>query len=612
MVSVSPRLRDSLDYEEPDTIDPRLSASFRSLSIGSTDYDRHDPRPLFERAFAANPDPAATRRKRRQRNSDRALDHAVPFQYRTIADGDAFRLVVLLPGTGNAPVECSLLWESSNHPQRDYLCLSYCWGEAKIRDAAILCDGYRFSVTRNLLMALQNVRKPTTNVLIWVDQICINQEDLQERGHQVSIMKQIFSHAKEVIVWLGEEDDRSKKLYDYAKKMRRGEDNGPRNVLRRILSARQLQDAMQKLLQRPWFSRVWVIPEVALAKFTIVQCGRSQITWDNLVRLIQDTQLPQTPSFNKQSALLGNTRQRIAIITQMIASRRASLYHTDITQLLILAKASQATEVRDMVYAFYGLTLLTTFPDYERPVERLYSDIALMYVNSIRWEDYYSRWHGLNEMRRVQQLMSILYSAGKLHQHLSLPSWVPDWTFAWHLAPIWCKTTSNIVIGTAKDEWCAGIRSEYRAGGDKLETFEVIEERHGMHQLHVSALVFDSILTVSETTPASTPSLADHGPVSPTEEIETVESPTLRYGRSVFETKKGLVGLATPGVEMNDVLAIPLGGDVPVVLRLCSSPADEGTKAYQLLCECFIQSEHIMKGDLIHTDWLSAQDIILV
>lgn len=612
MVSVSPRLRDSLEYEEPDAVDPRLSAGFHSLSIGSTDYDHHDPRPLFERPFSATADPAASRRKRRQRKSDQALDHAVPFQYRTVADGDAFRLVVLLPGTGNALVECRLLWESSKHPQRDYSCLSYCWGEVKTRNAAILCDGYRFSVTHNLLMALQNVRKPTTNVLIWIDQICINQDDLHERGHQVSIMKQIFSHAKEVIVWLGEEDDRSKKLCEYAKKMRRGEDNSPKNVLRSILSARQLQDAMQKLLQRPWFSRVWVIPEVALAKFTVVQCGRSQISWDNLVRLIQDTPLPPTPSFNKQSALLGNTRQRIAIITQMIASQRASLHHTDITQLLILGKASQATEVRDMVYAFYGLTLLTTFPDYERPVEQLYSDIALMYVNSIRWEDYYSRWHGLSEARRVQQLMSILYSAGKLHQHLSLPSWVPDWTFAWHLAPVWCKTTSNIVTGTARDEWCTGIRSEYRAGGDKLETFEVAQERHGMHQLHISALVFDSILTVSETTPASTPSLLEHSPISPTEEFETVDSPTLRYGRSIFETKKGLVGLATPGVQMNDVLAIPLGGDVPIILRLCSSTMNEGPEVYQLLCECFIQSEHVMKGDLMRTDGACRQEIILV
>jgi hypothetical protein len=251
MVSVSPRLRDSLDYEDPDTIDPRLSAGFRSLSIDSAAYDQHEPLERNFKPFAGSPHPSASRRRRRQRKSDIALDHAVPFQYRTIADGEAFRLAVLLPGTGTAPVQCHLIWESSRHPKRDYTCLSYTWGQIIIRDAAILCDGYRCPVTRNLLAALQGIRKPTTNVLIWIDQLCINQDDVQERGHQVSIMKHIFNQAKDVLVWLGEADDRSEKLCEYARKMRRGDDSPKtKTVLNRILSPRQLQDGKYRQLQK--------------------------------------------------------------------------------------------------------------------------------------------------------------------------------------------------------------------------------------------------------------------------------------------------------------------------------------------------------------------------
>ncbi|KAK5132720.1 hypothetical protein LTR08_008686 [Meristemomyces frigidus] len=608
-VTTSPRLRDSLDYEEPEATDLRFG--FRSLTVDSTEYEHHEPQD-DHRAFAGFPDPSAGRRKRQQRRSDMTLDHAVPFQYPTVADGDAFRLVVVRPGTSSAPVECHLLWESSSKPTKEYRCLSYCW-ETAVRDAAILCNGFRMPVTRNLLIAMQSLRKPTTDLLIWIDQICINQDDLEERSHQVSIMKYIFSQAKEVVVWLGEEDDRSEKVCEYAKKMHRGDDSPKstwthKSTMKRIMSQSQLQNAIQSLLQRPWFQRVWVIPEVALAHFTVVVCGKSVISWDNLVRLIRDSHLPQTQGFDKQTALLGNPRQRIAILTQMTASQRRGLMHTDITQLLILAKSSQATDYHDKVYAFYGMTLLSTVPDYTRPEEQLFVDIAHQYINAILYDDYYSKFHALNEQRRSQQIMSILYSAGMLHQHqhYGLPSWVPDWTYAWHQAPLWCKTESNIVVGSGKDEWSAGIRCEYRAGGDEFQTFEVLDDSREMHQLLLSALLFDRISNVGHT--ASTVELSPEGNTSPT----ILDSPTLSYGRSFFQTDKGTVGIATHGIQKGDVLAILLGGDVPVVLRSASVHRAGEPEVYELLCECYVQSSKVMDGNLIRTQRALANDIVLM
>lgn len=84
----------------------------------------------------------------------------------------------------------------------------------------------------------------------------INQDDLEERAQQVAIMKRIFGCSKQVIVWLGEEADNSSNLCEYAKKMRPRD--GVRASLSRILTPRQLEIAIQKLLERPWFSRVWV------------------------------------------------------------------------------------------------------------------------------------------------------------------------------------------------------------------------------------------------------------------------------------------------------------------------------------------------------------------
>lgn len=444
-------------------------------------------------------------------------------------------------------------------------------------------------------------------LLIWIDQICINQNDHLERGHQVSIMKRIFSQAKEVIVWLGEEDDRMKKLCEYAKKMKRSDDS-PKGALKKILGPRELQATMQRLLERPWFQRVWVLPELALARFTVVAFGRSVMSWDSLVRLIRDLQLPQASGFDKQRDLLGNPRQRIAILTQMAVSQRAELAHTDIAQLLILAKASSATDIRDYIYSFYALTHVTTIPDYAKDPAHLFEEIAVMYINAIKWEASYSSWHDLTEEQRTSQLMSLLYSAGALHQHLPLPSWIPDWTYRWHLASVWCRCNSNVVIGAGKDEWYNGVRSEFRAGGTRRETFELLEDSSGMHHLRVSAVIFDTITVVNETTPI--PSRSNIRSSAIIDADATVESPAWRYGRSFFRSSYGYSGLATPGIQAGDQLAIVLGGDVPFVLRRSGSHESEA-KAYKLLCECFVQSGMVMHGDLVRTEWTAAEDIIL-
>lgn len=73
-------------------------------------------------------------------------------------------------------------------------------------------------------------------------------------------MKRIFQYSKQVIVWLGVEGDNSSNLCEYAKKMRSRE--GPRSSLSKLLTPRQFEVALQKLLERPWFERVWVSPSV--------------------------------------------------------------------------------------------------------------------------------------------------------------------------------------------------------------------------------------------------------------------------------------------------------------------------------------------------------------
>lgn len=317
----------------------------------------------------------------------------------------------------------------------------------------------------------------------------------------------------------------------------------------------------------------------------------------------------------------------------MIASQREALPHTDITQLLILGKSGDATDERDMVYAFYGLTYLTSSVTYSRTPEWLFVEICHMYITALRYVASYDSVHGLTEQQKSFQLMSILYSAGTLHQHRLLPSWVPDWyahahsceahkpnaladlchsnlrTFTWHLAPIFSKSLPNFLPPAGKDEWTLGVRSEHRAGGHNIHTFEILEGSRG--QLRITAVIFDTILLVDEATPASTPGGIQENSRPTSTGLSLADTPEIRYGRHFFTTVDGLTGLATPGIVAGDMCAIFLSGDVPVILRPSPAPARK-SRIFQLLCECYIQAPAVMSGELLHNKQASAEDIVLI
>lgn len=85
----------------------------------------------------------------------------------------------------------------------EYRALSYTWGDAQ-DTLPIILNRHRFQATRNLKAALRRLRELDTGTPIWIDAICINQQDLEERTHQVQLMRDIYQSTAEVVVYLGE------------------------------------------------------------------------------------------------------------------------------------------------------------------------------------------------------------------------------------------------------------------------------------------------------------------------------------------------------------------------------------------------------------------------
>ena len=169
-------------------------------------------------------------------------------------DGDNIRLLRLLPNEDEAtPLHCELCNYSLRRlsPRTHlYEALSYVWGDPD-KTLPIFVDKNRFQVTINLHAALSRLRDHSFERIIWVDAICIDQSNKEERKQQVQLMAKIYSNAHRVIVWFGEQTVEIQGALEVMQ-LAANEELTER-------SKKEIkQQAMLNLLQNPWFQRIWV------------------------------------------------------------------------------------------------------------------------------------------------------------------------------------------------------------------------------------------------------------------------------------------------------------------------------------------------------------------
>ena len=201
------------------------------------------------------------------------------------------RLLHLFPGQEDSLLEGALSTVSlSTNPH--YEALSYVWGNPADPKKLVI-SGRCFSMTWNLASALRSLRHEQEPRILWVDALCINQADLDERSQQVSIMASIYQQAHRVLVYVGERTEDSDLALDVTEKLggvTSTPDNKPRqddefNELledaRRLGSLQSEEwDALRHFfLERAYFTRSWVIQEIAQAREALLFCGKRSIPW---------------------------------------------------------------------------------------------------------------------------------------------------------------------------------------------------------------------------------------------------------------------------------------------------------------------------------------------
>ncbi|KAM0168199.1 hypothetical protein ACHAPF_011242 [Botrytis cinerea] len=292
-------------------------------------------------------------------------------------NGNNIRMLRLLPSEDEAaPLHCELCnysLQRSSIRTHLYEALSYVWGDPK-QTLSIYVDKAQFQVTVNLHAALLQLRDYSFERIIWVDAICIDQNNKEERKQQVQLMAKIYISAHRVIVWLGEQTVEKQGALEDIQLAANNEE------LIEHSKKEIKQQQILNLLQNPWFQRIWVLQEVAAARDVVIMCGSTAIDGYIFCLGVKSLKLSYTASPELKTAiyLIEHAGFRPKFRTDL--SKRFSLNIRSLAELIDMFHTRQATDNRDKVYALLGMSSddlekAGLQPDYNTSWEELFQQL---------------------------------------------------------------------------------------------------------------------------------------------------------------------------------------------------------------------------------------------
>jgi hypothetical protein len=352
----------------------------------------------------------------------------VQYRYLPIQGLQQIRILKLAPGRDDEPLAGQL--ETVDLGDKTaYEALSYEWGSPRTAHRILLGHGAELWITDSLHNALRDLRRRTRGEgsrAIWADAICIDQNNLDEREAQVSVMGKIYSNAKRVVTYTGPEKDNSSLAIDFALELVQQVTSGSGRQKKRSVTEADILEpglstksdarcaALRRLLLRGWSGRCWCAQEFLSNKTVIVMCGKRSIRSDlipDVVSLCIRRRLPVSllPDMEEDPKSLKEC------LLNLRTMRKGLLFESwcpVLEELLPMMHPFQASDPRDKVYALLGQAYdfkgISLPIDYNCPVEELYINVARQILNR-------------------STALQILYSNNG-RKYYNLPSWVPDWS----------------------------------------------------------------------------------------------------------------------------------------------------------------------------------------
>ncbi|CAG7565389.1 unnamed protein product [Fusarium equiseti] len=390
-------------------------------------------------------------------------DEAPPLELPPINADIQIRLITLLPaedhsegGKSMDPIQCTL--QVCNLAQApEYEALSYTWGQMH-RHLPILVlatdddsAGIKGSLfaTPQLQMALWRLRRATPRRL-WIDQLCINQENKEECGAQVQLMGGIYQAAIRVVIWIGEDHEYLTITADYKYKQEsqrqlladlcqafteKSENDDDATIAARLVDVRYQErdirgrraNAVRDFLNRPYFRRAWVFQESSLARDLVIQFGQQEFDFATLKRLfdginraaIRDgavywdhsSSLATSTGGYEMMGIIQQSREEERCLKNNIPLDQSSL----LLKLLTVVRRVNCYQKQDLIFAFLAFQrnegIEATGGMYGKSVEEVWMYAAEKIIRSSGSLDIFAASCG-----------------GSTVPGFTIPSWVPCWT----------------------------------------------------------------------------------------------------------------------------------------------------------------------------------------
>jgi hypothetical protein len=572
------------------------------------------------------------------------------------------RLIGLLPGLFHTNIQVEIFHEKLSEPyQPDYEALSYVWGSTE--DPEIISIAYRnelggharparvggsratsvsesfsrdtdhptyeiLSVTQNLSTALRYLRRPGTKRVIWIDAICINQDNIQERSVEVARMGFIYTKARQVIVWLGSPTENSSLAIETIRSIGRDIRYDPKRhqlgvvdrsetfriqhdadaLVARVVEWRSIQD----LLYRKWFTRLWIYQEIILSKMAVVVVGFSEVSWNTFLSVLYWTfrQPARIPSLSS----IFDSDYNDSYVKPIL---RSTAVEIDIIDFVQFSRYASCSDPKDRIYSMLNLISLDIhrrnlgiIPDYSKTKEQVYYDFVQRYIMTLK-------------NLRVLNLCDLRKSSP------NLPSWIPNLSIFRYKAGIndvdasgrsehfvhfsaagKCLHLVGVAGGTINhvgqsipDEAALSATIAICRTWEPSNLDEVYSGGGSMLDAFVKSLVCGEIKEDRLPNAGDVPTLEEgRNAILSFLRNDRIDSSNDKYGflmrrmlrgRTLCTASNGLIGAFLSAAQIGDQICVALGSKTPLLLR----PVPHQKDTYRLVGECYVAG--LMNGEAL-------------
>lgn len=333
--------------------------------------------------------------------------HTVDFVYEPLRDAEsAIRILEISPDLLNGQIQITL--RHGCMPAR-YRCVSYMWGN-DTQDQEILVNNQCLRVRKNLYDFLDMARDRIPGRTLWIDAVCINQNDIIEKNYQVQRMGKIFQGATEVLVWLGTQPQLDC-IFDFVSNLVQTDASSiDRDSLLHRSDSRSesIDSGIKSLCSNPYWSRAWIAQEILLAQHVRIMNGSRQAEWRSMIRAVKVVRkvYPMEPEF-MSSPMLKFWDEWPWAVSQYQSDR--SIWN------LGWVWDSHCTDPRDRIYSLLALITDSGFRvDYAE-------DICSLFW---RAGEHFKAWNSLESLKSLSQALNLDAAALEQDTRKNLPRFI--------------------------------------------------------------------------------------------------------------------------------------------------------------------------------------------